>query len=392
MFENLSLLGLQQYWWAIVSLLGALLVFLLFVQGGQTLIYTVAKNESERKVIVNLLGRKWELTFTTLVTFGGAFFASFPLFYSTSFGGAYWVWMAILFAFIVQAVSYEYRTKANNFLGQKTFEIFLVVNGILAPVLLGAAVSTFFTGSMFSVNLENIVLTNPNSLTISSWETPFHGLEAVWTIKNLAFLQNISLGLAVFFLSRVLAVQYFQHQIDNEAIQSRLKKQLSINAILLLVFFLFWFIRLLFLDGFAVNAETKEVFMEANKYFNNLIQMPVVLIIILLGVVGVLWGLFLNLFKKSMNGIFFTGAGTVLTVFGLFLIAGYNNTSFYPSTFDLQSSLTIENASSSKYTLTAMSYVSLLVPFVLAYIVYVWNKMDASKISETELMQDSHTY
>jgi cytochrome d ubiquinol oxidase subunit II len=392
MFENLTYTALQQYWWAIISLLGALLVFLLFVQGGQTLIYTLAKNESERKLIINALGRKWEFTFTTLVTFGGAFFASFPLFYSTSFGGAYWVWMVILFAFIIQAVSYEYRTKANNFLGQKTFEIFLIINGVLAPVLLGAAVSTFFTGSMFSINFENIIQTNPKSLVISSWETPFHGLEAVWTLKNLAFLQNISLGLAVFFLSRVLAIEYFQHQIDNDAIQLKAKKQLNINAILFLVFFLFWFIRLLFLDGFAVNPQTKEVYMEANKYFNNLIQMPLVLVIILIGVISVLWGLFINIFKKSSNGIFFTGVGTVLTVLGLFFIAGYNHTSFYPSTFDLQSSLTIENASSSKYTLVAMSYVSLMVPFVLAYIVYAWYKMDATKISEIELAKDSHSY
>lgn len=392
MFENLSYLTLQQYWWAIISLLGALLVFLLFVQGGQTLIYTLGKNETERKLLINALGRKWEFTFTTLVTFGGAFFASFPLFYSTSFGGAYWVWMLILFAFVLQAVSYEYRTKSNNLLGAKTFETFLFLNGLLGSILLGVAVSTFFTGSQFSINFENIIQTNPKSLVISSWETPFHGLEAVWTIKNLAFIQNISLGFAIFFLSRTLAIQYFQHQIDNEIIFNQSKKHLKINSILFLIFFLFWIVRLLFIDGYAVNPETKMIFLEKNKYFHNFIQMPLVSVLFLTGVVLVLWSIFSNVFKKSTNGIFYGAIGTIMTVLSLFFLVGYNHTSFYPSNYDLQSSLTIENASSSKFTLVAMSYVSLLVPFVLAYITYAWYKMDATKISIEEIENDSHSY
>ncbi|MBN1250536.1 MAG: cytochrome d ubiquinol oxidase subunit II [Bacteroidales bacterium] len=393
MFENLSHLSLQQYWWLIDSLLGALLVFLLFVQGGQTLIYTLGKTNGERDIVVNSLGRKWEFTFTTLVTFGGALFASFPLFYSTSFGGAYWVWMAILFAFIIQAVSYEYRKKESNFLGKKTYEFFLFINGLLGTILLGTAVSTFFTGSMFSVNKLNLLnLSSDRMPVISSWETPFHGLEAVWTVDNLAFLQNLALGLAVFFLARTLALLYFQNNIDNEEINARTKKCLKINSVLFLMFFLFWLIRLMFIEGFAVNPETKEIFMEPYKYFNNLIEMPIVLIIMLIGVVLVLLGLFMSIFKGKDNGIWFTGPGTVLTVFALFLIAGYNNTSFYPSTFDLQSSLTIENSSSSHFTLTAMSYVSLIVPFVLAYIWFAWRAMDKKKITLEEIESESHSY
>jgi cytochrome d ubiquinol oxidase subunit II len=394
MFENLSHLALQEYWWVIVSLLGALLVFLLFVQGGQTLIYRLGKTEGEQNILVNALGRKWEFTFTTLVTFGGAFFASFPLFYSTSFGGAYWVWMAILFAFILQAVSYEYRKKPNNFLGTKTFDAFLFINGLLATVLLGAAVSTFFTGSAFSVDKMNLLNLSGNKMPIiSSWETPFHGLEAVWTTAHLAFLQNLALGLAVFFLSRVLALLYFQRIIDNTEIINRTKKSLKLNTVLFLVFFLFWLIRLMLIDGFAVNPDTKEVFMEPNKYLHNLLERPVILAILLIGVVGVLLGLFNSIIKNKDNGIWFAGVGTVLTVLALFFIAGFNNTAFYPSTFgDLQSSLTIENSSSSHFTLTAMSYVSLLVPFVLAYIIYAWRKMDKTKITEEEINSDSHSY
>ena len=300
MFENLSHLALQEYWWAIISLLGALLVFLLFVQGGQTLIYKLGKTDVERNIIVNSLGRKWEFTFTTLVTFGGAFFASFPLFYSTSFGGAYWVWMIILFAFIIQAVSYEYRRKPNNFLGIKTYEVFLFINGLLATVLLGIVVSTLFTGSAFSVDKMNLLdLTSGKMPVISSWETPYHGLEALWTLEHLALLQNLSLGLAVFFLSRVLALLYFQRNIDHDKIIGRTRKCLTKNAILFLVFFLFWLIRLLFIDGFAVNPETKEIFMESNKYLHNLLERPVILGFLLTGVVLVLLGLFNSIFKKS---------------------------------------------------------------------------------------------
>jgi len=393
MFGDLSYLSLQQYWWLINSLLGALLVFLLFVQGGQTLIYKLGKTNSERDIIVNSLGRKWEFTFTTLVTFGGALFASFPLFYSTSFGGAYWVWMAILFAFIIQAVSYEYRKKEDNFLGKKTYEIFLFINGLLGTFLLGVAVSTFFTGSMFSVDKLNILnLSSDKMPVISAWETPFHGLEAIWTIENLAFIQNLALGLAVFFLARTLALLYFQNNIDNNEIIDRTKKSLKINTVLFLSFFLFWLIRLMFIDGFAVNPETKEVFMEPNKYFYNLIEMPIILIIMLIGVILVLTGLFMSIFKGKDKGIWFTGTGTVFTILALFLIAGYNNTAFYPSTFDLQSSLTIENSSSSHFTLTVMSYVSLMVPFVIAYIWFAWRAMDKKKITLEEIESDSHSY
>lgn len=391
MFENLSHLVLQQYWWIIIAVLGAVLVFLMFVQGGQTLLYRIGKTEEERNLIVNALGRKWELTFTTLVTFGGAFFASFPLFYSTSFGGAYWVWMAILFAFIVQAVSYEYRSKPNNLLGKKTFEIFLFANGALGTILLGTAVATFFTGSQFSVDKMNLMnLSGQKMPIISAWETPFHGLEAVWTTANLAFLQNLSLGLAVFFLARLSGNLFFIYHIDHETIIERAKKSLKTNAALFLVFFLFFVIRLLFIDGFAVNDGV--VSLEKYKYLHNLLAMPVVLILFLVGVLLVLFGIFKAWMKNDKKAFWWVSAGTVLTVFSLFLIAGFNNTAYYPSTFDLQSSLTIQNSSSSHYTLTAMSYVSILIPFVVAYIWYVWRSMTKRQISLQELKEQDHVY
>lgn len=394
MFSFLDYSGLQHYWWIIVSLLGALLVFMLFVQGGQTLIFSLAKSEKEKTMLLNATGRKWEITFTTLVTFGGAFFASFPLFYSTSFGGAYWVWMAILFAFIIQAVSYEFRSKANNFLGTKTFDVFLFINGVLGSILLGVAVSTFFTGAEFSIEKSNIINQNLQKMPIiSSWETPFHGLEAIWTVEKLAFLQNISLGLAVFFLARILANLYFQKIIDNHNIQKNSIKSLKINSVLFLVFFLFWLIRLLLIDGFAINPANQEVSMEAHKYLNNFLEMPFVLVVFLVGVVMVLVGIFINVFRKSKNGIWFSGIGTVLTVWMLLLNAGFNNTAFYPSTYNLQNSLTIYNSSSSEFTLRTMSYVSLLVPFVLAYIALVWKKLDAKNISEKDLEEtEAHIY
>lgn len=394
MFSFLDYNGLQHYWWIIVSLLGALLVFMLFVQGGQTLIFSLAKTEKEKTMLLNATGRKWEITFTTLVTFGGAFFASFPLFYSTSFGGAYWVWMAILFAFIIQAVSYEFRSKANNFLGTKTFDVFLFINGVLGSILLGVAVSTFFTGAEFSVEKSNIINQNLQKMPIiSSWETPFHGLEAIWTVEKLAFLQNISLGLVVFFLARILANLYFQKIIDNVNIQKNSIKSLKINSVLFLVFFLFWLIRLLLIDGFAVNPANQEVSMEAHKYLNNFLEMPFVLVVFLIGVVSVLVGIFINVFRKSKNGIWFSGIGTVLTIWMLLLNAGFNNTAFYPSTYNLQNSLTIYNSSSSEFTLKTMSYVSLLVPFVLAYIALVWKKLDAKNISEKDLEEtEAHIY
>ncbi|MHC1774772.1 MAG: cytochrome d ubiquinol oxidase subunit II [Lentimicrobium sp.] len=385
MFETFSILTLQQYWWIIISILASLLVFLMFVQGGQTLIYTLGKTETERSMIVNTLGRKWELTFTTLVTFGGAFFASFPLFYSTSFGGAYWVWMAILFAFIIQAISYEYRSKPNNFLGKRTFEVFLFLNGALATILIGTAVGTFFNGSMFSVDKLN--LTQIYDSAISRWETPFHGLEAVLNPHNVA------LGLAVFFLSRVLGILYIVNSVKDENIFSRGIKQMYYNAIPFLVFFLYFVIALLFKDGFAYSPGTGEVFMEPYKYLHNFLQMPLVLLIFLAGVVLVLAGIVLFLFKKSNKGIWYSGAGTVLAVLALFLIAGLNNTAFYPSTFNLQHSLTIENSSSSHYTLSAMSYVSLFVPVVIAYIFWAWKSINNKPIEASDLDNDqTHVY
>ncbi|MDM8158969.1 cytochrome d ubiquinol oxidase subunit II [Labilibaculum sp. K2S] len=377
MFENLSHLALQQYWWIIDSLLGSLLVFLMFVQGGQTLIYQIGKSELERTMVVNALGRKWEFTFTTLVTFGGAMFASFPLFYSTSFGGAYWVWMAILFCFIIQAVAYEFRSKPGNVWGAKTFEAFLFINGLLGTILIGTAVGTFFNGAEFTVNDFNQ----------SKWATPYGGLEAVLNFHNVA------LGLTVFFLARVLGSLYFMNSIENDQIFARSKKQLLVSGIPFLVFFLFFTIRLLIMDGFAVDSQTSIVRMESFKYLHNLIAMPVVAVLFLVGVVGVLFGLAKSyLLDKYTKGIWFTGGGTILVVFSLFLLAGLNNTSFYPSLADLQSSLTIQNASSSHYTLTAMSYVSLMVPFVIAYIVWAWRAMNSKKIDAQEISSEDHLY
>jgi len=376
MFESLSHLALQQYWWVIISLLGSILVFLLFVQGGQTLIYTLGKSELERTIIVNALGRKWEFTFTTLVTFGGAFFASFPLFYSTSFGGAYWVWMLILFCFVIQAISYEFRTKPNNILGIKTFEVFLFLNGALGTILIGTAVATFYSGSAFSVN----------SLNQSQWETPWHGLEAALSIFNL------SLGLTIFFLARVLAILYFMNTIQHDLIFERSKKILWFNAIPFVFFFLLFTVLLLLRKGFAIDPANQRVYMEPYKYLHNLLAMPLVTILFLVGVLLVLYGILQSLLKTYTKGIWFSGFGTILTVFGLLLIAGFNHTAFYPSTFDLQSSLSIQNSSSSHYTLTAMSYVSLLVPFVLAYIYSAWKSINNKKITAEEISNETHIY
>ena len=390
MFETFSYTLLQQYWWIIVSLLGAILVFLMFVQGGQTLIYAIGKSDDERTVLVNLLGRKWEFTFTTLVTFGGAFFASFPLFYSTSFGGAYWVWMLILIAFVVQAVSYEYRQKPNNLFGKRTYETLLFINGLLGTVLIGTAVATFFTGSEFSVDKMNLTRITGNLMpVISEWKGMANGLEAAFN------LQNLSLGLTVFFLSRVLALLYFMNRIRNAEMMERVKKQLLYNAIPFVVFFLTFTIWLMLSTGFAVNPTTRVVFMEPYKYLHNLMAMPIAAVLFVLGVALVLLGIIRPLtcyVKFGTKGIWLTGAGTILTVFSLFLLAGFNNTAYYPSTFDLQSSLTIENSSSSHYTLTAMSYVSLLVPFVIAYIWYAWRAIDNKKIDIEEIKKESHIY
>lgn len=380
---------LQHYWWFLISLLGGLLSFLLFVQGGQTLISSLGKTEGERRLIVNVLGRKWEYTFTTLVTFGGAFFASFPLFYSTSFGGAYWVWMLILVCFILQAVSYEFQSKPGNFFGKNAYRGFLFFNGLAGTFLIGAAIATFFTGSEFSVNKQNIAeFSGQFAPIISQWQNPLHGLEALFNVRNWL------LGLAVFFLARTLAVLFFKNRIKNEAIEGRLDGALLKNALPFLVFFLTFLIWTLLAEGFAVKPGTGEVFMEKFKYFNNLIQQPIILILLLIGVVGVLYGIIYSVVKKSWRkGIWFAGAGTVITVTMLLLVAGYNNTAYYPSTYgDLQSSLTIFNSSSSYYTLKVMAVVSLLIPFVLAYIFYAWRSLEDTHTTIEEIEGESHAY
>ncbi|MGB9747423.1 MAG: cytochrome d ubiquinol oxidase subunit II [Bacteroidales bacterium] len=377
-------LFLQQYWWFLISTLGSILVFLLFVQGGQTLIYTLGKTEQERTVLVNTLGRKWEFTFTTLVVFGGAFFASFPLFYSTSFGGAYWVWIAILFCFTVQAVSYEFRSKPNNFLGKRVYESFLFFNGLVGTILLGAAVSTFFTGSLFSVNKLNI--TDPGNPVISQWETPWHGLEAILNV------QNVVLGLAVFFLARTMALMYFLKNIGEESIILRTRRHLWYNAIPFLILFVLFVVLLLTRQGFAYDPVTKTVYLEPYKYLHNLLQMPLVGLVFLLGVVLVLLGAYRALIKGCENSIWFAGPGVILTVLALFLIAGYNHTAFYPSVYDLQSSLTIENSSSSLYTLRTMTFVSFLAPVVAAYMIYAWRAINKKKVDVAELNENTHVY
>ena len=373
--HSLSLENLQIYWWFIVSLLGGLLVFMMFVQGGQTLIFSLGKDELKKDMLINSIGRKWELTFTTLVMFGGACFAAFPLFYATSFGGAYWVWLAILFCFIIQAVSYEYRKKPDNFLGARTYEIFLFINGSLGVILIGMAVSTFFSGSDFVLNEHNFV----------EWKTPFRGLEAL--SNPYLYL----LGIAMFFLSRIGGCLYLMNNIaDGEFIQNA-RKQLIINTVLFLPFFLGFLAWILTKDGFAYDANGV-VSLVAYKYAINLIEMPVAGVLLLVGVLLVLVGIFQGAFTKSIRGIFAYGVGVTLAVTALFLITGLNGTAFYPSFSDLSSSLTIKNASSSHYTLGVMAYVSLLVPFVLAYIVVVWRAIDSKKITQDEIKNDHHSY
>jgi len=376
---------LQHYWWFVVSLLGALLVFLLFVQGGNSLLFCLGKTEEQKKMMINSTGRKWEFTFTTLVTFGGAFFASFPLFYSTSFGGAYWLWMIILFSFVLQAVSYEFQSKAGNLLGKTTYRTFLVINGVVGPVLLGGAVATFFTGSNFYINKGNIA--DAAMPVINQWANGWHGLDALlnpW---------NVVLGLAVFFLARILGALYFINNINEDDLVKRCRRALWGNTALFLVFFLAFVIRTLLADGYAVRPETGEVFMEPYKYLTNFLQMPVVLLVFLVGVVAVLWGIIRTLWKPAFDkGIWFAGAGTVLTVLALLLVAGYNNTAYYPSTHDLQSSLTLANSCSSQFTLKVMAYVSILVPFVLAYIFYAWRSIDNRKIDAKEMEEGGHAY
>jgi cytochrome d ubiquinol oxidase subunit II len=367
---------LQNYWWIIVSLLASLLVFLMFVQGGQTFIFSVPKNDLQKKMIINTLGRKWEFTFTTLVTFGGAFFASFPLFYATSFGGAYWVWMAILFSFTIQAIAYEYRSKPSNVYGQNTFDTFLFINGSLGPFLIGTAVATFFTGSSFSLNEMNQV----------KWETSWNGLEALLNIRNLA------LGFAVLFLVRINGLLFIIKTVEDKDIESVSRRKLIMNSLWFLLFFLWFVFKLLIADGYAVDPVSGKIFTEKFKYFHNLISMPLVLFIFLSGVAAVLGGLFITVFRGSSKGIWYTGPGTILAVFALFMLAGFGSTAFYPSTFNLQDSLTIRNASSSLFTLKTMMFVSFLIPFVLAYIWYAWWSITNKKITGEEMKSEHHTY
>ena len=376
MTAMISQLFLQHYWWIIVSILASVLVFLMFVQGGQSMIYSLPQNNAQKTMIVNTLGRKWEFTFTTLVTFGGAFFASFPLFYATSFGGAYWVWIAILFSFTIQAIAYEFRSKPGNVLGQRTFDLFLFMNGSLGPFLIGVAVATFFTGAMFKLNQMNQV----------QWATQWYGLEALLSLRNLA------LGFAVLFLARINGLLYIINSIDDDTLIKRSVKGLIVNSIPFLIFFLFFVISLLFSNGFAADPLTGTITIEKYKYIHNFIQMPVVLILFLAGVAGVLFGIGITVFRKSLTGIWFAGSGTVLSVFSLFLIAGFNGTSFYPSLYDLQSSLTIRNASSSLFTLKTMMFVSLIIPLVIVYIWYAWKAINNSKITEQEMNSEEHKY
>lgn len=369
---------LQHYWWFLVSLLGALLVFLMFVQGANSLVFNLGKTEHERRMVVNSTGRKWETTFTTLVTFGGAFFASFPLFYSTSFGGAYWLWMIILFSFVVQAVSYEFQNKLGNILGVKTFQWCLVINGILGPVLLGGAVATFFNGSNFLVDKINI--TNGMAPVISRWANYSHGLDALLDVWN------VVLGLAVFFLARILGLLYIINNVADDTLRARSRKHLIYNTCAFLLLFLPFLIRTLLKDGFAYDPATGVISMESMKYLYNLLDMWYLAIVLLVGVVLLLFGIVKTvLSNKYIKGIWPAGIGVVLVVLVLLLIAGWNNTAYYPSNADLQSSLTIMNSSSSEFTLRTMAIVSLFIPFVLAYIVYVWYAMDSKKITKEEI-------
>ena len=374
---------LQQYWWFLIALLGGLLVFLLFVQGGNALIFLAGKNENERELLVNSTGRKWELTFTTLVTFGGAFFASFPLFYSTSFGGAYWVWILILITFVFQAVSYEFQSKAGNLIGRNSFRVFLTLNGCLAPLLIGTAVGTFFSGSQFIVNKNAVA--DIAAPTISSWASNWHGLEAVANPFNVEF------GLMVMFLAICLGALYAINNIDNDKLASQLRRSLLISFACFVLMLVLVVAQLLTMDGFAVDANGV-VTMESGKYLHNFLQMPIVLTMFLIGAVLLVVGVVMTLYKKAFKrGIWFAAPGTVLAVMALFMIAGYNGTAFYPSTADLQSSLTLSNSCSSEFTLYTMAIVSLAIPFVVAYIAYFWRKMDKKSLT-TEELNDSDKY
>ena len=370
---------LQHYWWFIISLLGGILVFLLFVQGANTMIFNLGKTDEEKRLIVNSTGRKWEFTFTTLVTFGGAFFASFPLFYSTSFGGAYWLWMLILFSFVIQAVSYEFQNKIGNFLGARTFQICLVINGIVGPLLLGGAVATFFDGSNFIVDKMNI--TNSMQPIISRWANGSCGLDALLDIYN------VILGIAVLFLARLLGLLYMMNNIDDDRLQKRMRRSLAWNTAAFLCFFLTFFIHVLTKDGYAYDNIGK-ISMEPLKYLHNIIGTPLILIMLAVGVAMLLAGIIMTLAKRGFKkGIWYSGFGTVAAVTALFLTAGWNNTAYYPSNADLQSSLTITNSCSSEFTLQTMAVVSLIVPVVIAYICYAWHSIDSRKLNRDELKE-----
>jgi cytochrome d ubiquinol oxidase subunit II len=377
---------LQHYWCFVVSLLGAILVFLLFVQGANSVARSLGYTEEGRRLVYNSTGRKWEFTFTTLVTFGGAFFASFPLFYSTSFGGAYWLWMLILFTFVLQAVSYEFQNKLGNILGPRTFQFFLTLNGILGPLLLGGAVATFFEGSNFIVEKNNLIDAGAITPIISRWANASHGLDALLNPWVLVF------GFAVVFLARVLGILYVMNNVDDEDIRSRGSMRLIGAAVPFLVLFVAYLVHLLLKDGFAYNDEGI-IYMEPNKYLTNLLEMWYLLVVLLAGIVLVLYGILRTISSKSyFGGIWPAGIGTVLTVLALLLCSAWNHTAYYPSTADLQSSLTLENSCSSEFTLTTMFYVSLLVPFVLAYIVHAWHAIDKKKLTKDELQGDDHAY
>ena len=372
---------LQHYWWFLVSLLGALLVFLMFVQGANSMIFSLGRTDEERRLLINSTGRKWEFTFTTLVTFGGAFFASFPLFYSTSFGGAYWLWMIILFSFVLQAVSYEFQNKLGNLLGPRTFQWFLVINGILGPLLLGGAVATFFDGSNFIIQKENLLGGDAGPI-ISTWANASHGLDALLDPWNLIF------AFAMFNLARVLGTLYIINNVNDENIRSRASVRLVGCTVLFLVFFLAFLVRTLLKDGFAVAA-TGEIVMEPMKYLHNFLEMPYLLVLLLVGVVLVLFGIIRTIRSKTyIGGIWPVGIGVVLVVLALLVSVGWNHTAYYPSNVDIQYSLTIENSSSSEFTLRTMFYVSFLIPFVLAYIFYAWRKIDSKKIDRDEILND----
>lgn len=377
----MSYLFLQQYWWFIISLLGGLLVFLLFVQGANSMIFQLGKTADERRLVVNSTGRKWEFTFTTLVTFGGAFFASFPLFYSTSFGGAYWLWMVILFSFVIQAVSYEFQNKLGNLLGARTFQTCLVINGVVGPLLLGGAVATFFNGSNFIIAKHNLI--NIGEPAVSSWANASYGLDALLDVWNLV------LGLAVFFLARILGMLYIINNVNNDNIRKRCHKQLFINTGIFLVFFLAFLAHILLKDGYSYEPATGVINMVSYKYLHNLLEMWYVAATLLIGVILVLIGIITTLVKQTYNkGIWATGIGVVLTVLSIFLLAGWNNTAYYPSNANMQSSLTIENSSSSYFTLEVMAIVSIFVPFVLAYIWYAWRSIDNKQLDLNEIKHD----